>query len=116
MLAGALTVGPGEARAAAVPTLAVAAAGNSDWQLTYDRGRVPRSACCSVQIGRRSTTLPDHVRTMVLRGAGVAPGMHPVRVRCGRSASPAIWIAAPRNQFNDVVTWTSNGTAGVFGH
>lgn len=116
LLAGVLTAGPGEARAAAVPTLAVTASGNADWQLTYDRGWAAASTPCSVHFGKRSTTPPARVRTMVLRGTAVAPGLHPVHVRCGRSASPTIWILAPRNQLNDVVTWGSNATAGIFGH
>ncbi|MFZ2511154.1 MAG: hypothetical protein WAW85_08715 [Gordonia sp. (in: high G+C Gram-positive bacteria)] len=116
LLAGALTAGSGDAQAAAVPTLAVTASGNANWQITYDRGRAPDAARCSVRIGGRSTTPPAQVRTMVLRGATVTPGAHPVRVRCGRSESPTVWIVAPRNQLNDVVTWASNGTAGIFGY
>ncbi|MEZ5210788.1 hypothetical protein [Gordonia sp. (in: high G+C Gram-positive bacteria)] len=114
--AGGAGMGAGVASAATVPTLAVTTSGAADWQLTYDRGAAPSAARCVVRIGERVVTPPSSVRTMVVRGDAVRPGASPVRVRCGRSLSPRIWIHAPRSQVNDVATWLSNAGAGLLGH
>ncbi|WP_344785656.1 hypothetical protein [Gordonia caeni] len=114
--AGTTVLGVGEASAAPVPTVAVTTSGAADWQVTFDRGRAPSSARCVVAVGGRTTTPPEQVRTVVLPGRSVRAGAHPVRVRCGRSVSPTVWLHAPRNQVNDIGTWLSNGTAGIIGY
>lgn len=111
-----LTLGAGRADAAPVPTLSVTTSGAADWQLTFDRGSAPKEARCVVRVGDRTSMPPAGVRTMVLRGSAVVPGPHSVRVRCGRSVSPEIWLIAPRNQINDIGTWFSNSTAGLVGY
>lgn len=117
-----------------MPTLAVTSAGDTDWQITYDRGSAAmRTTVCRVYLDdRRLATpvprpgraeaaaavdaTPPAITSLTLRGDRVAPGAHRVHVRCGRSVSPTIWLIAPRNQIFDGVTWLSNGTAGIFGY
>lgn len=110
------TAAAGVADAAPVPTVAVTTSGTADWQITFDRGHAPSSTRCVVAVGGRVTTPPAQVRTVVLAGKSVRPGAHPVRVRCGRSVSPTVFVHAPRNQINDVATWLSNSTAGIVGY
>ncbi len=132
----ALGIGPGigTADAAPMPTLAVTSSGDTDWQITYDRGSsakrttvcraylddrrldtpVPRPAHAEAAAAPEAT--PPAITSLTLRGARVTPGAHRIHVRCGRSVSPTIWLIAPRNQIFDGLTWLSNGTAGVFGY
>ena len=113
---GASTLGVGAAAAAPVPTVAVTTSGAADWQITFDRGRAPSTARCVVAVAGRAAEPPAQARTVVLPGRSIRAGVHPVRVRCGRSVSPTVWLHAPRNQVNDIATWLSNGTAGIIGH
>lgn len=113
-MAGVMGVGP--ASAAAVPTLAVTAAGTADWTITYDTGTGPHTdGRCTVVVDSRTLVRDGTERTLTLPGSAVRPGRHPVRVRCGAATSPTLWIYAPRGQINDLGTWASNTTAGVLG-
>ncbi|WP_059035859.1 hypothetical protein [Gordonia desulfuricans] len=108
--------GTGPAGAAAIPTLAVAQSGTTDWQLTYSPGSAPRSAPdCTVTLGSKVLARHTATRTLTVRGNTVRPGRYPVRVRCGTGWSPVIWLYAPRGQINDIGTWASNTTAGSLG-
>ncbi len=104
-----------------MPTIAVAAAGDTDWQITYHRGTATRrDARCRVWLDDRVVASPEAtpplLATTTLAGADVAPGAHRINVRCGRTVSPTLWLIAPRNQIFDGVTWLSNGTAGLLGY
>lgn len=108
-----IVAGTGEAHAAPIPTLAVTPSGNSDWQLTFDRG-TSRAETCDVRAG--SVRIDDTEEfTHTLRGGELAAGRHAVTVRCGDRVSPLLWIYAPRGQINDIGTWLSNTTAGALG-
>lgn len=123
---GLMAAGAGPAAAAAVPTVSVTGSGAADWQITFDRGDAAGAARCVVWVGGRPAAEPKsaatspksvapRLRTTVLPGRAVAPGRHAVRVRCGRSVSPTVWLHAPRNQLNDIGTWLSNSAAGLVG-
>ncbi len=115
LIAGAgVWVGTTEASAAPMPTVAVAASGNTDWAVAFDTGRA-RTDRCDVFLDDRVALADTAARTATIDGSAVVPGRHPVRVRCGRVTSPTIWLYAPRNQLNDVATWASNTSAGALG-
>ena len=109
-------VGTAPAEAAAVPTLAVAASGTTNWELTYLPGaRAGAKAECTISVGSHRVLTKSTARTATLKGKDVRPGRFPVRVRCGRSVSPTLWIYSQRGQINDIGTWASNLSAGVLG-
>ena len=124
LLGGSIHAAPADA--APMPTISVTLAGDSDWQITYHRGSATHhDARCRVWMDRQVVasfeqaaphSAPPMLGTTTLRGYAVAAGAHQVNVRCGRSASPTIWLIAPRNQIFDGVTWLSNATAGTLGH
>ena len=111
-----LLLGAGQADAARVPTVAVTTSGQNDWQITFDRGAAKESTPCHVWVKGKKATPPEGVRTMLLKGSAVRPGIHPVHVRCGKLASPTVHLFAPRQQLNDLGTWLSNSTAGIIGY
>lgn len=113
LLATGVVVGTGEAHAAATPTIAVTQSGNTDWQITFDRGAA-RTASCDVKVGGKNLGHTQKT-TLTLKGDQVRPGRHTVQVVCGHRASPQVWVYAPRNQINDIGTWFSSNTTGAFG-
>lgn len=105
------TIGAGQAHAAAAPTPAVTQSGNTDWAITFDRGRSNSTTCDLYVDGvKRLAKTPE--RSVVLAGATTPAGRHPVSVRCGGRPSPTIWVTAPRSQINDIATWSATPPPG----
>lgn len=109
-------VGTGHADAARVPTVALTTSGNSNWQVTFDRGAPRPATGCRLRVGAHRETLPADVTTATVRGDTVRPGIYPVSVRCGALVSPTVHLFAPRNQPNDLWTMLSNSTTGIVGY
>lgn len=107
------TIGAADARAVVGPRIAVSISGNTDWQVTFDKGDA-RSERCKLFVGNKVVPISTG-GTATVSGVAVKAGRHPVVLRCGRQSSPTLWLYAPRGQINDIATWASNTTAGILG-